>query len=153
MGTTGAPYNLRFPDGTDPANVPQDMSELAVDVAAALTGIATNVTDTGWVNLAHTSGTGQCQYRCRNGVVTVRLSLSGITAITPNTSRQIVNANTIPVAYRPTVSVYQAGSSGGSGMSLGVCGTDGGIAIWNPSYNSGNCTVARLTFTYLKEGI
>lgn len=141
-------WKLPYPDRTDPADVPTDMGELCTRLEAILVG---GITDTGWMNLAHTSGTGQCQYRCRNGVVTVRMSLTGITAITPNTSRQIVNANTIPAAYRPSVSVYQAGSSGGSGMSLGVLGTDGGIALWNPSYNSGNCTVGRLTFVFLQE--
>ncbi len=54
MGTTGAPYNLRYPELNDAANVPTDMSELAADVAAALGGavqsgtvsIAASSTDT-----------------------------------------------------------------------------------------------------------
>jgi hypothetical protein len=114
------------------------------------------VEDTGWVDLRGalaSGGTGTCEYRCHNGVVEVRIALSGITAITVNTSRTIVNGNALPAAYRPgKAAIYQAGSAAGSGMSLGVINVpNGDISLWNPSYNTGSLTVARVTFTYLKE--
>ena len=51
MGTTGTPYNLRFPELNDAANIPVDMSELATDVAAALG----NVVQSGVVNISLTA--------------------------------------------------------------------------------------------------
>jgi hypothetical protein len=47
MGTTGAPYNLRYPELNDAANVPTDMSELAADVAR----VVGNVVQSGVVNI------------------------------------------------------------------------------------------------------
>jgi hypothetical protein len=110
--------------------------------------------DTGWVNITPTSGTGVCQYRCRMGVVTVRMALTSITSIASNNAGTIVNSGVLPAAYCPqSVPVYQAGSAAGSGMTLGVINapSPSSISLWNPSYNSGALTVARLTFTYLKE--
>lgn len=115
------------------------------------TAASYGITDTGWVNLTPASGTGTCQYRCRNGVVTVRMSLSGMTALAPNANGSVVAAGGIPSDFRPSITKYEAGSAGGSGMSLGVLSSDGSVSQWNPSYNSGSISVARYTFTYLQE--
>ena len=79
------------------------------------------------------------------------MSLSGVASIASDANGIVLATGCSRPSYRPAMSVYQAGSSGGSGMSLGVLASDGSIAVWNPSYNSGAMSVARLTFTYLKE--
>lgn len=105
--------------------------------------------DTGWINLTPVSGSGTCHWRCVNGVVTLSMSLSGMTSLANGQNGPIVASGSIPAAYRPSVTVYGAGSAGGAGSSLGVCGTAGDCSQWN---NTGAAiTVARLTFTWLKE--
>jgi hypothetical protein len=106
--------------------------------------------DTGWVNLTPSQGTGTFQYRCRNGMVSLRCAMTGV-SVASNTNIVLLAAGVIPAAYLPGTSVYQAGSSAGSGLSLGTIGSDGLVSLWNPSYNSGAMTVARFYATWMKE--
>jgi hypothetical protein len=106
-----------------------------------------NIVDTGWVNLTPTSGTGTCQYRYLRGVVGVRMSLSGMTSLANGSNGGIVAAGGIPTAYRPTVTVYQAGSGAGANSTLGLVSSDGSVSQWNNT--GGAITIARYVFTYL----
>jgi hypothetical protein len=63
----------------------------------------------------------------------------------------VVAAGGIPAAYRPAVTIYSAGSAGGSGMTLGNVNTDGSVAQWNPNYNTGPITVARFAMSWPVE--
>jgi hypothetical protein len=107
--------------------------------------------DTGWVNLTPASGTGICRYRVKAGIVYFSCGLSGVTSVASNGLGAVVAAGGIPAAYRPAVTIYSAGSAGGSGMTLGNVNTDGSVAQWNPNYNTGPITVARFAMSWPVE--
>jgi hypothetical protein len=106
--------------------------------------------DTGWVNLTPSSGTGTFQYRCHNGVVSLRASLGSITSLPAGQTSQLLAGGVIPAAYRPTVSVYAGGNGGGASTILGVVNApDAAISWWNTW--TAAVTVARFTANWLKE--
>lgn len=103
--------------------------------------------DTGWVALTPTSGSGTCVYRAIGKVISVRLGLSGVTSISPGTDFTIVNAGGIPSAARPPSDVYAMGNGGGSAVTQIIVRPDGSVGILNVS--SAGVTVGRANFTYL----